>query len=150
MVKKPHLSKQPLANGIKQVCTVNNPDHDKNTINDQSSGKPDNTVIYKDLPELSHRPCDIAEIRKDGNCFFNCISLCLTGNQNEYAKLRKSVIEHAVSNIRIFEPLCRQSNLHLYLLDSKMERDGTWATDFEIIVMAHLIKMNINIYSDNR
>ena len=150
MVNKSPLSKQTLANGKNQVCTVTNQDREKNTICDRPQGKSDNTVIYKDLPDLCQRPCDIAEIRKDGNCFFNCISLCLLGHQNEHAKLRNSVIEHAVCNTRIFEPLCRQSNLQLYLLDSNMERDGTWATDFEIIVMAHLIKMNINIYSDNR
>merc|ERR1712105_2156 len=67
-----------------------------------------------------------------------------------HVTIRKNVIKHAIEFKHIFEPLCDNNNLIEYIRESKMSEDGTWATEFEICVTSHFIKMNVNVHSNQR
>jgi len=86
---------------------------------------------------------------KDGNYFFNCLSQAITGNQNRNMVIRTKIIENARQHYQIFNPMCAGNSLESYINDSGMHLEGTWATDFEIIIASHLFQIDINIFTNN-
>ncbi|KAI6657036.1 hypothetical protein LOD99_11219 [Oopsacas minuta] len=44
-----------------------------------------------------YRPWETANIDKDGNCFFRCLSRIITGNQDSHSELRK-LIAHFIAS----------------------------------------------------
>ena len=99
-------------------------------------------------PDIDDKPNIVFDITKDGNCFFNCLSLYLNMNQNHHFTIREQIIEHAKNNTHVFGQLF-SNNFENYLLESNMNRQGTWATDIEIIIAAHLFEKDINVFSNN-
>ena len=95
------------------------------------------------------QPKVIHQIRGDGNCFFRTISFVITGSENYHQEVRALIVSH-MSNIQdAVESYCLDpgTTLEQYLENSQMSICGTWATDVEIFVTAHLLATDICCYS---
>ena len=104
--------------------------------------------ILRICPNSFMIPVKLSEINKDGNCFFNCLSQAITGKKNQNMIFRNKIIQHARHHSQIFGPICPSSNLEEYIHNSRMHIEGTWATDFEIIVACHLFQIDIKMFTN--
>lgn len=98
--------------------------------------------------EPSGPPLQCHTIIGDGNCFFRAISFSLTGSEDAHEILRSKMCKHINENPTLFKGLLRSSNQSLENYIKKMNNVGTWATEFEIIAMSHMLQIHIFTYSD--
>ena len=78
---------------------------------------------------------DVLKVRGDGNCFFRCLSLNITGTKTNHQVLRKAVVDYM-----------KEHNEDLpedYLQKSKMWKERVWATDIEISTAANFLQNDI-------
>ncbi|XP_062602888.1 uncharacterized protein LOC134264626 [Saccostrea cucullata] len=96
-------------------------------------------------------PTGCVEIQRDGNCFFRAISFCLTGVEDYHYQIRSAVCQHLLRYTKLFEtfvrPAERSVENHLSLTD--MSKDGSWATETEILALCHLLSTDVHTYSEN-
>ena len=99
----------------------------------------------------------LKRIGGDGNCLFRSLCYIITGSEAQHFELRSAIVAHMfnISNL-----LCglgsdghqnylygRYDNVESYLTRTGMAVDGTWGTDTEMCVLAHLL--NSVIYNFN-
>jgi len=85
--------------------------------------------------ETKPQVSDVTKVRGDGNCFFRCLSLNITGTETNHQVLRKAVVDYM-----------KEHNEDLpedYLQKSKMWKDRIWATDMEISAAANFLQTDI-------
>ena len=95
------------------------------------------------------KPSCVASIIGDGNCFFRTISYFVTGSERFHGELRSLVVSH-MDVVRVpleNSSLDDKTSLPDYVTRSRMLLDGTWATDVEIFVTAHLLGTDVFVYS---
>lgn len=80
--------------------------------------------------------------------FFRAISFSLTGSEDAHGILRSKMCKHINENPTLFKGLLRSSNQSLENYIKKMSNVGTWATEFEIIAMSHMLEVHIFTYSE--
>ena len=105
------------------------------------------TMSMKQCQKELGNPMKTQRVRGDGNCFFRAVSVYLTGSEENHAVLRDLVVKHMCEDPLkgILDGYLNKDVLS-YINDSKIEGDGTWATDAEIYATAHLIKMDIEVF----
>lgn len=84
----------------------------------------------------------------DGNCFFRAISCCMSGSEDAHDIMRTKMCEHVRENHLIFGNLLRSNIESLQGYINRMCIPGTWATEFEIIAMSHMLHVEIFTFSD--
>ena len=89
------------------------------------------------------RPKDVIPIRGDGNCFFRCISYAITGSQAAHKQIRNDIVSFMKDKPRKIQNHFGKK----YLVDSRMEEDGTWATEAEILATAAYLNTDIRIFA---
>ncbi len=82
--------------------------------------------------------------RGDGNCFFRSLSFLLTGVQQQYSQLCNACTAYMEEHKDTFEALAQCEN---YFEQSKMNYNGTYATEVEIFAMASLLNTTVFTYS---
>ena len=94
------------------------------------------------------QPDKLENVAGDGNCFFRCISRELSGCEENHAMVRDAVVammkdssHHNAFSSYVGRPCVDYLNM------SAMIKDGTWATDTEIVATATLLQTSIYIYS---
>ncbi|XP_062577465.1 uncharacterized protein LOC134239308 [Saccostrea cucullata] len=130
----------PLSSSMKnQLCEI---------MGIPQSNKVDNDVCH--VEEIG-APTGCIEIQRDGNCFFRAISFCLTGVEDYHYLIRSAVCQHLLHNTKLFEtfvrPAERSVKNHLSLTD--MSKDGSWATETEILALCHLLSTDVHTYTEN-
>ena len=98
---------------------------------------------------INQSPSKIHVLKGDGNCFFRSISFLLTGSENQHLSIRKMVVEHMNNSSQFSERLngYLNSKCHEYIRSNKMNENGTWATDAEILSTANLLELDISVWS---
>ena len=99
----------------------------------------------------------LKRIGGDGNCLYRSFSYIITGSEAQHFELRSAIVAHMLS---IPHLLCGigidghrnylysvHDNVESYLARTNMAVDGTWGTDTEMCVLAHLL--NTVIYNYN-
>ena len=102
-------------------------------------------------------PCKMLPIPGDGNCLFSSISYCLTGNMDNFHKIRAIIVENMIGNLK---EACNKfiankfpmsainfRNVNDYIVKSKMRNNSTWGSDVELFALALLLRTDIWIYS---
>lgn len=84
----------------------------------------------------------------DGNCFFRAISCCMSGSEDAHDIMRTKMCEHVRENHLIFGNLLRSNIESLQGYINRMCIPGTWATEFEIIAMSHMLHVEIFTFRD--
>ena len=116
-----------------------------------ASGGPDVILTRPDI-------CSLQSIRGDGNCLFRALCYIVTGSEEQHFLLRSSIIAHM---LRMPHLLCGigpdglrnylvtyqggYTSVEDYIEKTRMAVNGTWGTDFEMTVFAHLL--NTVVYS---
>ncbi|XP_062606870.1 uncharacterized protein LOC134268630 [Saccostrea cucullata] len=128
--KKVHLCK------IIGIPHSNRIDNNERNCHEQEMGAPDKCV----------------EIQRDGNCFFRAVSFCLTGVEDYHYAIRLAVCLHLLHNSILFESFvrCAESSVENHLALTDMSKDGTWATELEILALCHLLSTDVHTYTENR
>ena len=92
-------------------------------------------------------PGALASIVGDGNCFFRCISLILTGSQCFHQKVRSLILHWMLNNEQFLLPFMPgSSSLADYLSKFPIHLNGTWAAEVEILAAASVFSVNIHIF----
>lgn len=99
---------------------------------------------------LLGKPCLSAQIIGDGNCFFRAVSYSLTSTENHYHKVRSAVCKHLLENKDDFVTFLRSNDVSVESHVSSMMHDGNWATELEILALAHMLSVDIFTYSESR
>ncbi|XP_062576240.1 uncharacterized protein LOC134238134 [Saccostrea cucullata] len=100
------------------------------------------------LKELK-KPCSKHKIIGDGNCLFRAISFSLTNTEECHYNIRNVTCQHLLENEELFLPFLRPGVKSVKDHVFTMARNGTWATEIEIIAMCHLLGVDIYTFSDN-
>ncbi|KAK3090057.1 hypothetical protein FSP39_008864 [Pinctada imbricata] len=97
------------------------------------------------IPALFETEEKEIQITPDGNCLFRAVSFAVTNTESNHRTLREKTCDYAVSNQEKFQSFLRPGfrSVDHYLKSKKMYQDGTWATEFEILVLAHMLGCNI-------
>ncbi|XP_078328196.1 uncharacterized protein LOC144623624 [Crassostrea virginica] len=95
------------------------------------------------------KPSSEKKIVGDGNCFFRAMSFSVTNTEDYYYVMRNAVCTHLNQNQELFKPFLRDNvkSVKNHLLSSRMSENGTWATEVEILAMAHLLNVEIYTYT---
>ena len=99
---------------------------------------------------LSHYiPWQCSQIERDGNCFFRCFSLIISGTQDYHKQLRGEICRYIVTEGREFiqkylrTKFFKDTSPLTYLKQSAMTEDGIWASDVEIIAISRILDTHI-------
>ena len=107
-----------------------------------------------DLPLTHPNMRTIKKIKTDGNYMFRSLSGMVTGSQDQHRAIRLKVVAHMrdigslmmkhVSNCSSYSKCC---SIDEYIDRSKIDQDGTWGSDIELLCFAHLCKTCVFSYS---
>jgi hypothetical protein len=92
-------------------------------------------------------------ILKDGNCFYNAISLILTGSQGHHNFIRQTVCSEIESNpteYAAFMDDVFQKDPVNYITNSKQRSMGVFATQVEMMATARVFGRDVICYYDKR
>ena len=107
----------------------------------------------RDMPLTRPDMRRIKKIKGDGNCMFRSFSCVMTGSQDQHQAIRAKIVRH-MRNIDSLM-LCHIKNhsgfkdcqsVDEYVQKSKMDKDGTWGTDLELLCFAHLTRTCVFTY----
>ena len=89
----------------------------------------------------------VKKIAPDGNCMFRSLSYIVTGSEEHHDAIRAKIVEHAKhSPSRLLQHIKGNSlyrvctSVSQYMQKSKMDRDGVWDTEIELLCFVHLTK----------
>ncbi len=97
------------------------------------------------------KPTKVLKTGGDGNCLFRALSLIFSGSEEHYVIIRKMICQFIKkpANHDIFKGhLGTYQSGAAYIKAKRMETDGTWATDVEIIAAAALSRLDIAVYTE--
>ena len=103
--------------------------------------------------------CHLRRIRGDGNCLFRALSFIITGSENQHFEIRSLIVAHMFNvpelltgrgadghhNYLTYYHRGYRSVEH-YLARTHMATDGTWGTDFEMTLLAHMLDTVVYSY----
>ncbi|XP_044470037.1 OVARIAN TUMOR DOMAIN-containing deubiquitinating enzyme 7 isoform X2 [Mangifera indica] len=87
----------------------------------------------------------IIQVTADGNCFFRALADQLEGNEEEYEKYRRMVVQYIVENRETFEPFI-EDDVPFDEYCQSMDEDGTWAGHMELQAASLVTHCNICIH----
>lgn len=86
-----------------------------------------------EITDYNH--CGIFKMKGDGNCFFRAVSYAFVGDHEQHEITRQIITEWMTKNkVKIDNNFGSE-----YLNESRMEEDGMWATEAEILATAALL-----------
>ncbi|XP_065943020.1 myosin-2 heavy chain-like [Magallana gigas] len=109
---------------------------------------------------LKEQPVSIGKVLKapsktrsiigDGNCFFRALSFAIFGEECHHFKIRSAIVNHLLKNDSTFFSFLRSGyqSVCSYVLKKGMLKNGSWATEVEIIAAAHLLQTDIFVFDD--
>ena len=104
--------------------------------------------FFFSFQDLGSKYGHVRTTRRDGNCFYRCISYYITGSQEYHSTIRRKLVSHMLANHDVMKTLIHQSTtLQNYINTSKVQYDDTWATEVEIYAMANMLQTNIFTYT---
>ncbi|XP_038062442.1 uncharacterized protein LOC119732934, partial [Patiria miniata] len=109
----------------------------------------DRHEISKICEKLS-KPDSVKTIQGDGNCFYRAISYAISGTEDNHMQLRLAIVHHLLENAAQFRCCLREGyrTVQEYVTNARLCNNGTWATEVEIIVTAHMLDVGIYTYDD--
>lgn len=109
-----------------------------------------NSRNYEIPTRLLGKPSVSTQIIGDGNCFFRAISYSLTDTENYYKEVSGAICQHLLENKEDFVTFLRSNDVSIESHVSAMMQDGNWATELEILSLAHMLSVDIFTYSESR
>ena len=105
-----------------------------------------------DLPNMNvskfvgveSRPLRVKNVRGDGNCFFRCLAVLITGVEENYMHLRQAI----VNCIRVGDLPASYLSVEEYIGSTGMDEDGVWSSEVEIFTAARMLKTDIYTFTE--
>ena len=95
-------------------------------------------------------PRSIQVIQSDGNCLFRAFSYVITGSESQHYRIRCLIVEHLRSLVGtesetklLNTTISNYDSIDDYIGGTRMEQDGKWGTNVEMVVLAHLLNFHI-------
>jgi len=103
---------------------------------------------YKSEGPRNPSPIKLHRIKGDGNCLFRSLAYAVSGSEDSHMQVRDAVVQH-MQEKGVGKLLTKYigQNVKRYVNESRMESCGVWATDAEIMGAAHLLQVDIVVYS---
>ena len=103
------------------------------------------------IMKVSQAPAGTERIKGDGNCFFfRSIALAVTGSQQDHQEFRLLITSYIIHNASFPKLACflaQNESVEQYMKRTNMQSLGTWATEFEIIAVASLLRTTIYVFA---
>ena len=104
-------------------------------------------AVSTECERMGHPDC-VRNIQGDGNCFFRAISYAISGSERNYMRLRIAIVNHLLKygcryNTYLREGFC---DVEDYIQRQRMFCSGVWATEVEIMAVAHMLETDIKNY----
>lgn len=96
------------------------------------------------------QPCASKQINGDGNCFFRAISYSLSYIENHHIEIRSAICTYILENENVFKTFLRSNDSSVKSHVSLMMQKEKWATELEILALAHMLRIDVFTYSDGR
>lgn len=95
-------------------------------------------------------PSKTKSIIGDRNCFLSAVSFAIFGEECHHFKIRSTIVNHLLKNDSTFVSFLRSGyqSVCSYVLKKSMLKNGSWATEVEIIAAAHLLQTDIFVFDD--
>ena len=96
------------------------------------------------------RPRRVKSILGDGNCLFRSFSYVITGTERQHAQVREAILSHLrnIEHWMIGHHISPEySSVAQYIMGTRMDRNGIWATDIEILTLAHMLNTCVYVYN---
>ena len=119
-------------------------------------------------------PTGFKNIRGDGNCMFRAFSFIITGSEDQHMQVRHAIIQHMrvigsalwesqisslLRNLRRIGEVSGENSqsgtefttggIDRYIAATGMDRDKTWDSEVEIMVLSHLLNAAVYTYDTN-
>ena len=122
-------------------------DNSNSTYDENMSYNKTNTHNTQELLE----PCNsrIIPIKKDGNCFFRCMSVYLMKNEEHHFEIRQTIVKTMIENKEFYSELV-DGNFEDHIRNIKLDNGhtNTWATESEIIAASQAYDIEIFVKTD--
>lgn len=109
-------------------------------------------VVPPDVPRTftpSAPPRRCRPVAGDGNCLFRTFSYWITGSEDYHLEVRQAIADELRYNARQYSSVTQeQDNSPIdYLEESRIDQEGVWGSDVEILVAATMMRTPIAVYS---
>jgi len=109
-------------------------------------------VVPHDVPRSftpSAPPRRCRPVAGDGNCLFRTFSYWITGSEDYHLEVRQAIANELRYNARQYSTVTQeQDNSPVdYLEESRIDQEGVWGSDVEILVAATMMRTPIAVYS---
>ena len=98
------------------------------------------------------QPTSVHRVPGDGNCLFHSLCYAITGSERQHFRLRRAIVTH----MRCTEACMCLLDSHMgddvvtideYIEHSRMDRNYSWGTHNEMLVLAHMAGLNMASYN---
>ena len=118
---------------------------------EKDSGDPEQILTLPNVSTIRH-------IGGDGNYLFRAMSFIITGSERQHFEIRSVIMAYLITiphlvtalgidghqNLTYFNG--GYSNIDDYLTCTDMACNGTWGTDFEMTLLAHMLDTKVYSY----
>ena len=102
----------------------------------------------KEQPSLS-KPVRTTKIHANGDCLFQSLSYCVSGDVSNSLLLRAILCSYILSSgSKLSSTFAQYGSPQEYISESQMENPTTYGSETEILAFTMLTKINVYIYSD--
>ena len=111
------------------------------TTNGQSRHNP---ILSNDI----YSKFDIYEVKRDGNCFYRCLSKHLFDTEERHFEIRENIVKYIKLNKSQYEHYIDGNfEKHVQNQSHTDGRTSSWGTEAEILAAANLFNIQIIVYS---
>lgn len=83
----------------------------------------------------------------DGNCLFRSLAYIANGSQDDHEKMRSLLVNFALKNSTLFQPLVMSNSSSLEEHAKKMMQLHTWGTQLELQAAASLFQKKLYLFT---
>ena len=107
------------------------------------------SVVFEECERIGH-PEHLRNIQGDGNCFFRAVSFAISGTERNHMRLRLATVNHLLKHASRYNTYLREgfSDVEGYIGRQRMFCSGVWATEVEIMAVAHMLETDIYTFAN--
>lgn len=109
------------------------------------------------LGPIDIKDIQIIKISKDGNCFYQCISFLLTGNEKNYQNIKDIIIIWIEINYKDFVQFFGDDDIHQLKKEDLAQKEfedikkrDSWGSYYTIEISCLILNLTIAIYYINK
>ena len=107
------------------------------------------SVVFEECERIGH-PEHLRNIQGDGNFFFRAVSFAISGTERNHMRLRLATVNHLLKHASRYNTYLREgfSDVEGYIGRQRMFCSGVWATEVEMMAVAHMLETDIYTFGN--